>query len=58
LAVELSDLTGRKIYAENLGFIGTGKHKFEIGTQNLRAGIYLISVINGNETTTKKLVVK
>jgi len=24
LAVELSELTGRKIYAENLGFIGTG----------------------------------
>ena len=58
LSIEVSDLTGRVVYNQNIGFIGTGKHRFEIGTQNLRSGMYLVSVMNGNEKTTKRLIVR
>jgi hypothetical protein len=55
--VQLTDLQGRKVYAQNL--IGTSALiKGAINTSNLSKGVYFLSLSQGNKSTHKKVVVQ
>ena len=55
--VQLTDLQGRKVYAQNL--LGTSALiKGAINTSNLSKGVYFLSLSQGNKSTHKKVVIQ
>ncbi len=56
--VKVYDLTGKVVYAENLGKLAEGVYTRELNCQNLHHGMYLVNVIVGGQTATSKLVVR
>jgi len=53
--IEVYDLTGKKVYAQNLG-LSVGEINHTIKMQNQSNGLYLVRIIAGSETTTLRLV--
>ncbi|MFY7810415.1 MAG: reprolysin-like metallopeptidase, partial [Flavobacterium sp.] len=53
--VQLHDLRGRNIYQKN--FQNTGNFNQNINLENVQAGVYLISVIDGNTTEVQKIII-
>lgn len=54
ISVQLHDLRGRKIYQKN--YENTGNFNQNIDIENLQAGIYLVSVFDGNTTQVQKII--
>lgn len=57
IQVDVTSLTGQKMFSRNLGNLNAGKHKVDLNTSNLKAGVYFYTVHSGNNSVTKKLVV-
>lgn len=55
--VEVSNLMGQSVYAINAGTIN-GSMNIDIPAANLEAGVYFYTVTIGNESVTKKMIVK
>lgn len=58
LKLEITDLTGGKVYENNLGYLSTGTHNISIKVPSLSPGIYFYSVVAGDHSVTKKMIVK
>lgn len=56
ISYKIYDVYGKVIESINLGVLNPGNHKIELNTDNLGKGIYFISISNGNELTTIKVV--
>jgi hypothetical protein len=55
----ISNYVGQQVAAESLGNMTEGKHRIEIGTAGLNAGIYLLNVqVNGSSQTVRFVVNK
>lgn len=53
--VTLMDVLGKVIYSEKMSVVGNGSIPFAM---NLRNGVYFVSVSNGSEKLTKKIIVR
>ncbi len=58
LKIEVVDLTGRLIQAQDEGIVNPGKHEFIIDAAGLDIGLYFYKVTAGDEMITKKMIVK
>jgi hypothetical protein len=57
LSVQIFDLTGRRVYSENIK-LNSGKNVYTIANTGLQPGMYVIRVTNGADYGTIKAVVK
>ncbi len=56
--LSITDLTGRVIMEKLVGTSGNGNQIMTISSANLSKGVYVLTLINGNEVRTGKVVVK
>ncbi|MDO9510355.1 MAG: T9SS type A sorting domain-containing protein [Bacteroidales bacterium] len=57
-SLELTTITGQRVYHKNLGSIKPGKHTEEINTKNLKSGIYFYTIRSREGYVTKKMLVR
>ncbi|MBI3509708.1 MAG: T9SS type A sorting domain-containing protein [Bacteroidetes bacterium] len=55
--IEITNELGQVISSEDLGTISSGDHYHELNTSSLNDGIYFISIVTSNGSTTQKLSV-
>ena len=55
--VEVSNIMGQTIYTSNEGIVN-GSKKITLNANNMEAGVYFYTVTVGNESITKKMIVK
>ena len=55
--VEVSNIMGQTVYTFNAGTVN-GTKKITLNSNNMEAGVYFYTVIVGNESMTKKMIVK
>ena len=55
--VEVSNIMGQTIYTVNAGNVN-GTQEITLNSNNMEAGVYFYTVTVGNESITKKMVVK
>ena len=53
--LEIVDLTGRKVYASELGELAD---QFSVDVSTLKAGIYFVTMTNGKEKLTRKMIIQ
>ena len=58
VTVNVTDITGKTVYSNDLGKMSSGKHKLDINTDSMSNGIYIINFEANGATTSQKLVVK
>jgi beta-glucanase (GH16 family) len=56
VAIEIFDLLGRRVSALPLGYRESGEQMFRWNTQNLASGVYLCSLIAGEQSLTRRLL--
>ncbi|NRB64412.1 MAG: T9SS type A sorting domain-containing protein, partial [Saprospiraceae bacterium] len=57
LRLDIVDLSGHRIWQENLGYARTGKHTQTIFTDQWPQGVYMVRLIGDGRLTTKRLVI-
>jgi hypothetical protein len=56
-ALELFDVTGRRVSIHNVGVLGAGDHVVDLDAENrLPTGVYLITLTDGHSSRTTKAV--
>lgn len=55
--VKITDLSGKEVFASNLGNQNATKHTFNVNTNSFSNGIYVVNFITNNGIVTEKLVV-
>lgn len=58
LEVKVSDLMGKTLMTERMSNLYAGNHVIQIDASNFTPGIYYYSITSGNNTVTKKMMVK
>lgn len=58
LSLEVYNMLGQVVYSQNQGNVQAGAHNFTINGNNLRPGIYFYKVNAGENSITKKMIVK
>ena len=58
VSVSIVDVTGKSVYANELGSIANGAHKVNVNTDTLSNGVYMVNVISNGSVSTQKLVVR
>jgi hypothetical protein len=56
IGIEVFDIRGRKVYTQS--FENTGIFRQNIGLTNIQPGVYMVSIIDGDAKTVKKIVVE
>lgn len=56
--IEVYDLNGKKVKSISAGFLSNENAKISLDTQDLKEGIYLLRVVNGNQRITKRIIVE
>jgi hypothetical protein len=56
MRINVTDLAGRVIWSENVSSF-TGKYTRNFSNGGLAAGVYMLNVMIGDQTSTRKLVV-
>jgi hypothetical protein len=56
MRINVTDLTGRVIWSENVSSF-TGKYIRNFSNSGLASGVYMLNVMIGDQTSTRKLVV-
>lgn len=56
--ITVTDLTGKSVYANNLGKVNAGTNSVSINTESFNNGIYFVNVTTNGVVSTTKLVVK
>jgi hypothetical protein len=57
VSMTVSDISGRAFIDKTLGWKNAGDYRFSFDLENLRPGIYLISLKTSHQSITKKLVI-
>jgi FG-GAP-like repeat/FG-GAP repeat len=55
--MEVLDITGRKVWSEQLGQFGPGRHAIELPLRAVHPGIYLVRLSQAQRTITRRMVV-
>lgn len=58
VVISVSDLSGKTVYANDLGSISMGNHTSTIDTDKLSNGVYVVKFVTNGATSTQKLVVR
>ena len=58
VSIEVINITGQKVYTNNYGKMGAGSHTVSISSNNLSSGVYFYTVVAGNTSVTKKMIVE
>ncbi len=58
LSLEVFNVTGQKVYEKNYGKTAAGVHTLQFNGSDLPAGLYFYTVRAGNNTVTKKMIVR
>lgn len=56
--LNITDMTGKVIEVMNLGSLTAGNHVTEINGSNLASGVYYYTLTAGNNSVTKKMIIK
>lgn len=56
--VTVTDLSGKVVYAENLGNVAAGTTEVSLNTTALSNGVYMVNVAADNAVSTEKLVIR
>ncbi len=56
-SISVSDINGRKMMNENLGYLEPGAHQFEVGCKLWQSGIYFYTLTAGDESKTMRMMV-
>lgn len=56
--VSITDLSGRNIQQQNFGTLNQGQHNLQMDISNLKKGIYLVQLKNGEQTLSNKLIIR
>jgi photosystem II stability/assembly factor-like uncharacterized protein len=56
VAVEIYNILGKKIHAQNFGVQPKGKYAYNFQSSNLTSGMYVVKLITGNNTQTQRVV--
>jgi len=56
--VDVTDILGQNVYAENKGKLSAGAHLVTLNTAYLSAGVYFYTLTAGNEKVTNKMIVR
>jgi len=58
VSVKVSNVAGRQVEFHDYGILGAGVHTLTIGASKLAPGVYMYTVYAGQQTATKKMIVK
>jgi len=58
VSISIVDVTGKSVYANELGSIANGAHKVNVNTDTLSNGVYMVNVTSNGSVSTQKLVVR
>lgn len=58
VSINIVNMMGQEVYAENFGQKTIGKNKLTFNTSDLTSGIYFVTVKAGNSTSTSKMIVR
>jgi hypothetical protein len=58
LSLDVSNVTGQLIFAQDKGFCDAGNHTLQIDTRNFAPGIYFYTVTSNNQQVTRKMIVE
>ncbi len=58
VSIEVINITGQKVYTNNYGKMGAGSHTVSISSNNLSSGVYFYTVVAGNTSVTKKMIIE
>jgi hypothetical protein len=58
LSLVVSNIIGQKVMEINRGEVGAGSHNFTIDATGLETGVYFYTVISGQNSVTKKMIVE
>lgn len=56
IGIEVFDIRGRKVYGES--FDNTGMFRQNLALSNVQPGVYMVSIIDGDAKTVKKIVIE
>jgi uncharacterized protein YfaS (alpha-2-macroglobulin family) len=57
VSYQVYDLTGRMVMSQRIGRIAEGDHQFNISTENLSTGSYILRLNQGGNTSCVKFMV-
>lgn len=57
-SIDITDVTGKVVKAQSIGFVGEGRQNIEISTSGLAAGIYLVNIRGTHGIASQRLVVR
>lgn len=58
LQIDVYDVMGKLVISENYGEVSTGRQTYDLNTNALESGIYMIRITSGNSVTDKKLIIQ
>lgn len=58
LSLEVTNLMGQRLNYQSRGYVSNGHHIFDLDVSQLSPGIYFYTIRAGNQSVTKKMIVK
>lgn len=58
VSLEVMDITGKRVFAEEFGQLPVGEHQYELNISNLAPGLYTYTLNVGQQRATRKMIVK
>lgn len=58
VSLEVMDITGKRVFAEDFGQLPVGEHQYELNISNLASGLYTYTLNVGQQRATRKMIVK
>lgn len=58
VSLEVMDITGKRVFAEDFGQLPVGEHQYELNISNLAPGLYTYTLNVGQQRATRKMIVK
>lgn len=56
-SIQITDMTGKLVNTQNINSLSVGKHRINVNA-NVTPGIYLVSITEGSQITSKKIVMR
>ena len=57
LEIELYNIQGARVHAEQFGLVKAGRQTFDLPTNSLNDGIYLVRILSGTSFQERKLII-
>jgi len=58
LSVIVTNLTGKKVYEKDMGFVNAGTHKIIINATSFKSGMFFYTIKTDENSVTRKMIVE